>query len=435
MLPIATVQEAFRQAQQASMQLRKLLTGKSRPSQAAVRQVMEAGAQFNWMSQQGKQSSNDTAMSLALARGYHEALDVVLEYAGSPRPPKGSSFFEMALGSVRTPSSAQDFAGSVEALLRHGYDFEDEVSGTALAAAMDRDMVEHARILIQAGALSACNQLKVGEVILSAAMGMKGGTAMVMEGAKPREREVFALLWWKSAKSAHLGEDLDYIASQGLALSKPDAQMQDYIASNRPELMRSLIRNGMPIPTMAPLNEWEPEVCEPFWRRVPHAMFGLLEEGLRVDDFSFDRASTREGMNWLSYMVLHENLTEKKSYSSVDHLKETRRLLPLMQEGGLDVSAVDHRGYTAGWYILLDLIENQKRHSPAHVKEWVELVRDFKLYVAPVLVDGERVPFLEAHEGQMGRFLDQHGLRQQAEADLLNHASTPAVGRPNMRRI
>lgn len=436
MLPISTIQQAFAQAQKASMQLRKLLTGKSRPSAQSVRQAMEEGAQFNWMTQQGKQSNNETAISMALTRGYHEALDVILDYAGSPRPPKGGSFFEMALGSARSPSSVEDFSGCVKVLLRHGYGFEDDVSATTLATAMDRDMVDHARVLIASGALGACDRLMVAENILVAAMSMKGGARLLVEHATPEQREVFSLIWWKCAKPADLlAEDEDYVISKGLEYSIPGQELQDYIASNRPSLLRGMIRNGMPIQTMAPLNEWETDGCEPFWRRLPNAMFGLVHEDVDLAGFGLDRPSTREGMNWLSYMALHENLTEKKTYSSVDHLQETRRMLPLMQKAGLDVALTDHRGYTAGWYILLDLIENEKRHSPAHIKQWVELVRDFKLYLAPVMVGGEPVAFLEAHEGQMGRFLDRHGLREQAEADLLNQTSPAANARPGLRRI
>ena len=232
-----------------------------------------------------------------------------------------------------------------------------------------------------------------------------------------------------------VGDDMPYILSTGLSLSQPASEDQDYLANNRPDLLAALINAGLAIQSFAPVDEWESATPEPFWRRNPHAMFKLLDGKCDPSAFVLDQPSPRDGTNWLSFMALHQNLVEKKTYTSVDPVVETRRILPQAVAAGLDVNAVDHRGYTAGWYILLDLIENTNRHPVAHVKAWLELVKDFELYAAPVVVGGEDLPFLEAHEGQMANFLGRHGLLEQAQAATLQRTVVPSVGRPNARRI
>lgn len=429
------------------MRLRKLLVGKDRPSGEAVRSCMEQGAQFNWMTQQGRQSSNDTAISMSLARGLHEALDVILDYTGKVAPPKNGSFFEMALGSVKIPTSAGDFKKCVASLCAHGYAFGDEESSSfVLARAFDLDMSKHAKILLDAGAIGPCESPRIAALTLQAAMGMEGGVKMLLDAASPHQKEVFGACWWGSIVNVEMQDDKDDIITQGLALSPPSIQAQDHIVCRRPALLLDMINLGCKIHSHGPMEDSNETFLhqekgsshdsnEPFWRRNKHAMFDLMKGECDRSGFALGHPSPTDGSHWLSHMVLHENLVLGESWAKVASDARVRQILPALVAAGENMDAVDHRGYTAGWYILLDLIENPSSHSPSKIQGWLDVVRDFELYAAPVVVGGESVPFLEAHEGQMAAFLGRHGLLEHAQAAALERTTRVANARHSARRI
>lgn len=439
MIPLTTIQQSIEQARKASLALRRLLRHNLAPSAQDVRECMERGAQIQWMSTKGSHAA-EHAVLIALSKGYVDAVEVMLEYSGPVAAPRGQSLFAVALGERSAPTHPDDYRRCVNALIKHGCSVKDEeaVQYPALRSAFERRHLLHAEMLLSSGAVELMEDRDFVMAILHSAMDHPDSIDLLLRFCPLDQFEVIAKHWWEAAeKKPRSSTAIEKIVSHGLQSAPPDVSTAIHLLDGSPGILASMLRQGFELPAMYALNSWDDQSMEPAWRQKPENVHHLLDAGTPASSLNLATNESRNGLNWLSYMVKEEHVVDSQKWRAKESLAGVfANVLPHAIAAGLDVASPDRDGITAGLHIINSLMEqrnNPEKSSDNNTREWLELVVEFELLV------GTDASLRAVSSGPIASFLASHGLLDRIKAQVDHRTLTlecpipPARPRPNRR--
>lgn len=388
---------------------------------------MGQGAQAQWMSKQGTHAA-EHALLTALSRGFVDAAEVILEYSKDLPAPRGQSLFAIALGAQDEPNHPDDYKRMVQALLAHGYTFEDQekVARTALAEVFQRNLDTHAAILLEAGAGKLFeDQGFTRDVLKSSMCSLKG--VEVLTRYCPLEKTPSLLEnWWRCASEASRGvSNMESLVRIGLESALVSDELAFSLLKNATPIMAEMLRQGFELPAFHPLEAWETVADEqPAWRHNPGNLNEILVAGVPAKSLNLQAPESRLGLNWLSYMVVEEGVVDIQSWRpNESRATLVASMLPHAIHAGLDIHARDDEGFTAGHRIVDALMKNKSSDdgSRLNTQAWLDLVADFGLLTTPALVEGVEVPLDKVNGGRTAIFLSGRGYLARVLAQIDHH--------------
>jgi hypothetical protein len=380
------VNQAIAQAKEASLKLRGLLRSDlPEPDPATIRALMDQGAQSLWMSARGSTQS-DHAIVLAAQCGFSSTVEVLAEFDGPLPLAKGKSIFEAALGIGRaTHNPLREFAATVHALKKAGYRLENEnaMKFTALETALVWGLGDHARVLMENGALLPNLVAHHMAAIMVHAMRVEGAPENLIDHAPPPVLEMLKNGWWEAIGAARMPASvaLERAITAGQSLSAMTDQDFKSLSSSSASAITAFKKGYIPPPMLA-ISPYDPESSkEPFWRVNPEWVKEAVKMDAPLGVFNFSQIESGSGHDWLMHMLTERRILEFRDYADppVEELAHTLR--ELKAQGLWDPGHRDMNGKTAGWH-LAGLLGEYPRKDKYRLDCWA-LIEEFDLFLYP----------------------------------------------------
>ena len=443
MIDRTTVNKALTQAKAASLQLRGLLRESGpEPERETIEALMEAGAQSLWMSARASVQS-EHAIVMAAQRGFAGVVSTLGRFEGPLPTQKGKSIFEVALGTSRaTHNDIEAFKSTVHALLSVGYRIEDEegMKNTALETALSWDLRDHAKVLLDVGALLPNLGVSHLSDIMRSAMKVQGAPQDLLDHASPLLRERIQQGWWQAAYGAHPQETLDEVVALGQKISPMTQDDCDNFSRQSAVVAVVAMKHGYLPPPLLPHDEYDPQSpMRPFWRLNDGWVETAIKHGAPLSALNLKQPDAFTGNDWFMHCLLENRVLEYRDYTAAPVGKLSKTLRVLKEQELWNPGHRDNEGKTAGWH-MANLLSERGRDN--HKLLCWQLIDEFDLFQHPVVDrEGNLIPLWEDtsisnfHLEKPGEPLWLEEQKAKLKASALSRATQPAAKSAQPRRM